>query len=114
MNLRIGALQLQAPRRRCMMDVMQEVLSKTVDPKVPLEGQEFYELRIDDSDDVWRPGFVVVQARAQWSDIDQQIMWDEPEVERCFTYAHAEESYAARRRALAEQGFIYSDMDPLL
>ena len=93
---------------------MQEVLSKTIDPKAPLKGQEFYELRIDDSDDVWRPGFVVVQAHAQWSEIDQQIMWDDPESERCFTYAHAEERYETRRRALAEKGSIYSDMDLML
>jgi len=96
------------------MDAMQEVLSRTVDPKVPLKGQEFYELRIDDSDDVWRPGFVVSEAHAQWSEIDQQIMWDETESERCPTYENAQERYEARRRALAEKGFIYSDMDPLV
>jgi hypothetical protein len=96
------------------MDAMQEVLSKTVDPKAPLKGQEFYELRIDDSDDLWRPGSVVSEAHAQWSEIDQQIVWDEAEHERCYTYAHAEKRYAARRQALAEKGFIYSDMDPLL
>lgn len=93
---------------------MQEVLSRNIDPKAPLSGQEFYELRIDDSDDVWRPGFVVVQAHAQWSEIDRQIMWDEPESEQCYTYAHAQKVYAARRQALAQKGFIYSDMDPLL
>ncbi len=96
------------------MDAMQEVLSRTIDPKAPLEGQVFYELRIDDSDDVWRPGFVVSQAHAQSSEIDQQITWDETEYERCSTYAHGEERYTARRRALVEKGFIYSDMDPLL
>jgi hypothetical protein len=31
---------------------MQEVLSKTYDPKIPLREQEFYELRLDDSDDI--------------------------------------------------------------
>ncbi len=96
------------------MDAMQEVLSRTVDPKAPLQGQEFYELRIDDSDDVWRPGFVVSEAHAQWSEIDQKIVWDETEHERCSTYAHAKERYAARRQVLAEKGFIYSDMDPLV
>lgn len=96
------------------MDAMQEVLSKTIDPKAPLEGQEFYELRIDDSDDVWRPGFVVSEAHAQWSEIDQQIVWNETEYERCPTYENAQKRYEARRRALAEKGFIYSDMDPLV
>jgi hypothetical protein len=95
-----------------MMDAMQEVLSKTVDPKAPLEGQEFYELRLDDSDDIWRPGFIVSEAHAAWSEIDGQVMWDETETERCLTYEHAKERYAARRRSLAQKGFIYSDMDP--
>ncbi|MFP5234330.1 MAG: hypothetical protein ACLGSD_00385 [Acidobacteriota bacterium] len=93
---------------------MQEVLSKTVDPKAPLEGQEFYELRIDDSDDIWRPGFIVVEAHAAWSVADKQIVWDESEFERCETYAQAKDRYEARRRALTQKGFIYSDMDPLL
>jgi hypothetical protein len=41
-------------------------------------------------------------------------MWDETEYERCYMYAHAEERYAEWRSALAEKGFIDSDMDPLL
>ena len=61
------------------MDAMQEVLSKTFDPKAPPEGQEFYELRIADSDDVWRPGFVISEAHAQWSEINWQIVRDETE-----------------------------------
>lgn len=93
---------------------MQEVLSRTIDPKAPLEGQEFYELRIDDSNDIWRPGFIVVEAHAAWNATDQQIVWDETEYERCATYAEAEARYEARRRTLVGKGFIYSDMDALL
>ena len=93
------------------MDAMQEVLSRGVHPNAPLDGQEFYELRIDDSNNDRRPGFVVSQAHAQWSEIDQQIMWDETESERCPTYENAQARYEARRRALVEKGFIYSDMD---
>jgi hypothetical protein len=97
-----------------MMDGVQEVLSRTVDPKAPLKGQEFYELRLDDSDDIWRPGFIVTQAHAKWSEINQQVIWDETESEQCLTYDHAKQRYEARRLALAQQGFLYSDMDPLL
>jgi hypothetical protein len=55
---------------------MKEVLSRTNDLKTPLRDQEFYELRLDDSDDIWKPGYFVKQAHAQWSEIDGQIMWD--------------------------------------
>jgi hypothetical protein len=41
------------------------VLSRIVDPKDPLEGQEHYELRIDNSDDMWRPGYAISQAHAE-------------------------------------------------
>ena len=37
--------------------VMQEVLSKTVDPEAPLRGQEFYELSLlDEANDLGRGG----------------------------------------------------------
>ena len=88
-----------------------EILSKAVHPNAPLEGQEFYEIRIDDSVDLWRTGYVVSQAHAQWSEIDRQVMWDETETERCLTYKSAKERYEARRRSLVEKGFIHSDMD---
>jgi hypothetical protein len=97
-----------------MVDAVQEVLSRTVDPNTPLEGQEFYELRIDDSGDIFRAGFIVIQKHAEWSEIDQQAMWNDIESERCVTYEHAQERYTARRLALTEKGFIDSDMDPLV
>ena len=90
---------------------MQEVLLKTDDPKIPLREQEFYELRIDDSDDIWKPGYFVKQAHAQWSEIDRQIMWDGFDFDQCPTLEMAKERYAERKNVLAERGFIYSDMD---
>ena len=105
---------LRDGHRPCMNDAMQEVFSRSIDSKIQLEGQEFYELRIDDSADIWRPGFIVAEAHAQWSESSQQIVWDETEYERCAAYAEVKERYEVRRRALAEKGFIYSGMDPLL
>ena len=78
--------------RRLMIIVMQELLSKADDSKIPLSEQEFYELRLDDSTDIWRPGFIVKQAYAQWSEIDRQIMWDEFESERLPTLEEAKEA----------------------
>jgi hypothetical protein len=90
---------------------MREMLSKTDDTNIPLSEQEYYEVRLDDSDDIWQPGFIVKQAHAFWSDIDRAIMWDEFESERFLILELAKKRYGARRRALAEKGFIYPDMD---
>jgi len=90
---------------------MQEVLSKTDDSKIPLRDQEFYELLLYDSDFSGTPVFCVREAHAAWSEVDGQIMWDKKQVRAFATCQGAEEHYAARRRALAQEGFIYSDME---
>jgi hypothetical protein len=66
---------MQAPTdvAQCII-AMQELLSKADDPKIPLNEQEFFELRLDDSTDICRPGFIVKQAQALWSEIYRQIM----------------------------------------
>ena len=110
----IGSLDdlwLHSCLRRVIIIFMQELLSKADDRKIPLSEQEFYELRLDDSTDIWRPGFIVKEAHAQWSEIDRQIMWDDLESERLPTLEEAKERYEARRLALFQRGFIHSDMD---
>lgn len=91
--------------------VFQEVLSKPGAENLSLAEQEFFELCIEESDDVFRPGFIVKQTRAQWSEIDRQVMWDEPEWERWPTLKKAKEICEAWRTALAAKGFAQSDMD---
>jgi hypothetical protein len=90
---------------------MQEILSKTSDPKAPLRDQEFYELRLYDSKAAGIPVYCVREARAWWDDASGQIAWDEEQVQTFVTHHDAKECYAARRRDLADKGFIYSDMD---
>jgi hypothetical protein len=91
--------------------VFQEVVSKPGAETLPLAEQEFYELCIEESDDIWRPGFVVKQTHAQWSEIDQQEMWEEPEWERWPTLKKAKERCEEWRKALAAKGFTQSDLD---
>ena len=91
--------------------VMQEVLSKSGAEALPLAEQEFFELCIEESDGVFRPGFIVKQTRAQWSEIDDQVMWEEPEWERWPTMKKAREKYEERRKALAAKGFSQSDLE---
>jgi hypothetical protein len=90
---------------------MQEVLSKTDDPKAPLRDREFYELRLYDSDSAGEPVYCVRKARARWNDSIKGLEWDEPEIGAFATLQEAKEQYAAWKLTLAEKGFIYSDMD---
>jgi hypothetical protein len=90
---------------------MQEVLSKTVDTNAPLKDQEFYELRLDDSDNIWRGRCMIREARVHWDSGFGRFVWDEPLVEYALNREVAREQYEARRAALVERGFIYSDMD---
>jgi len=90
---------------------MQEILSKTDDPKISLRDQEFYELRLYDSESDGEPVYCVRQARAQWNDEAGEPIWDEEQVQAFATHQKAKERYEARRLALADLGFIDSDMD---
>lgn len=90
------------------------MLTKPANELLPFSEQEFYELRIDDSIDPDRPGFVVMQSRAQWSEIDRQMMWDEIEEEHWITYQAAQNRYERRRQALAARGFTEFGYGPLL
>ena len=89
-----------------------EVLSKPGYEKLRRPEQEFYELRIDDSDDIWRPGFVVKQIRIRWSECDQRFVWEEPDWEQLPTIKQAHEIYEIRLQALRAKGFTESDMKP--
>ena len=90
---------------------MQEVLSKTADPKASLPEQEFFELSLlDDANDLGTR-YCVRQAHAEWSEIDGQVMWDQEEVDYFWILHEAERRYAERRQSLAQKGFIYSDME---
>lgn len=93
--------------------VLQEVLSKPGYEELPRFEWAFYELCIEESDDIWRPGFILKQTRARWSQIDRQVMWEEPEWERWPTLKKAKDKYEERLQALQARGFTQSDMDIL-
>jgi hypothetical protein len=93
--------------------MLEEILSKTLDPKTPSEELEYYQLSLLEEANDLGTRHVVKQWHGAWSEIDRQIMWDGEEVEYFWILAQARERYAERRRALAEKGFIYSTMDSL-
>jgi hypothetical protein len=90
---------------------MQEILSKTLDQKVPLRGQEFYELRLFEEPNQSGTRHGVLQIRAKWNDANQDVLWDSKETDYFWILDEAKERYRVRRLALVEKGFIYSDMD---
>jgi hypothetical protein len=90
---------------------MQELLSKTDDPKIPFREQEFFELSLLDEANELGTRYCVRQAHAEWSEIDGQIMWDQEEVDHFWILAEAKQRYAERRLALTQRGFIYTNMD---
>jgi hypothetical protein len=104
----LEAIALANTQRRL---VTQEVLTKPGAENAPIAEQEFYELCIEESDDAFRPDFIVKQTRAQWSEIDRQVIWEGPEWERWPTLKKAKGKCDERRKALAAKGFTHSDLD---
>ena len=88
---------------------MQIILSKPGNEFLPRSDQEFYELRMDDSPNPDRPGFIVMQSRAQWSDADRCVMWDQIETEHLDFLQAARNCFMARLRTLSDQGFTLSN-----
>jgi hypothetical protein len=97
-----------ASKKSC---TMQEFLSRTDDPEAPLQGQEFYELRLYEEPNELGTRHCVLQIHAVWIDRNHDVNWESEEVDYFWILDEAKKRYAARRTALALQGFIYSDMD---
>jgi hypothetical protein len=90
---------------------MKEILSKTIDPDAPLEGQEFYQLRLFEENNQLGNRHGVLQIHAVCKDAFRGPQWESEELDYFWIPDEAKRCYEERRRALAEQGFIYSDMD---
>ena|ERR1035438_6289124 len=84
---------------------MQEILSKTSDPKVPLQDQEFYELRLFERPHGRKTRYCVGQTHAQGSELDRDVMFEGEEVDCFRNLEQAKERYAERRHLLVEKGF---------
>ena len=90
------------------------LLSKNPDPNTPLPDQEYYELSLLDEANGVRTRYCVRQVRAVRVEADGQFIWNHEEVEYFWILAEAKRRYEERKRALAEKGFIYSDIDSIL
>ena len=110
-STRDGGTSLAMPESHDEKLVLQEILSKPSKSKKPMNQQEFYELRINDWTDSWRPGFAVIGWRISWSEIDKQFMRGDEQAELWPTLDSAKNRYEARLRALKEKGWVHSDME---
>ena len=102
---------LRIASRRSIILSMQEILSRYDDPEVPLQGQEFYELRLFEEPNQLGIRHGVLQIHAKWNDANGDVLWDSEEIDYFWILGEAEKRYAERRLALVQMGFIYSDMD---
>ena len=93
--------------------MLEEVLSKTIDPKTPLEELEYYQLSLLEEANDLGTRRVVKQWHGAWSEIDRQVMSDPQEAEYFWILVQTKERYEERRNALAEKGFIYSTAELL-
>jgi hypothetical protein len=55
---------------------LQEILSKTNDPDAPLQGEEFYDLRLFEERNELGTRHVVLQGHTVWSDRNHDINWE--------------------------------------
>ena len=108
-----GAAWLRFPEAQEHIFTMEEVLSKTIDPKTPLEEMEFYELSLLDEANELGTRHCIRQAHVAWNEVEGDLMSDQEEVEYFWILTAAKQRYEERRLALTERGFIYSDMDLL-
>jgi hypothetical protein len=60
---------------------MREILSKTIDPEVPLEGQEWYQLQLFEEQNPLGTRHCNLQIHAVWKDAVRGAMWESEEVE---------------------------------
>jgi hypothetical protein len=90
---------------------MREILSKTSDPNLPLQGQEFYQLRLFEEPNELGTRHCVLQIHAQWSERNRDVIWESEEVDYFWILDEAKARYEQRREALAEKGYFFSDMD---
>jgi hypothetical protein len=90
---------------------MDELLFKTLDPRVPLQDQEFCELRLFETLNPLGTRHWVGQKYGKWDGKENRLAWEPEVVDDFWIFDQAKARYAERRSALAQEGFIYSDMD---
>jgi hypothetical protein len=92
---------------------MVKIFWKVDDPCAPLKELEFCELRLVDLGGYEMPRFLVGEFHAHWSETHQRVIWVGCQDEMCSTAEEAEQSFEKRKAAIAETGFMRSDVETL-
>jgi hypothetical protein len=89
---------------------MVEILWNTNAPHLPVQDQEFYELRLVDLGETVTPRYVVREIHGEWLASDQQIHWNGFNDETCRTTEEAKLRFETRRATIVEAGFEFATM----
>lgn len=93
---------------------MNELLWKENTPKLPLAEQVYCELALEDATESSESPYVVRRTYYSWSEEQRRMAPADRVIDRAYTLEEADARYAQQRQILAEQGFVHSDMDPML
>jgi hypothetical protein len=102
---------LQSSTRSIIVSAIREVLTQADDPNVPLPEREGHELHLYDSTSEGEPAYCVRDVLCRWDDERKSVVRDEAPIETFMTLEEAKKCYFERRLALAQQGFVHSDID---
>jgi hypothetical protein len=89
---------------------MVEILWNSQAPHLPVQDQEFVELRLVDLGSTTSPQYVVREIHASWSADAQQIRWKGFQDETCRTSEEAKRRYERRRASIVEAGFAFTTL----
>ena len=89
---------------------MVEILWNTKAPHLPVQDQEFYELRLVDLGDTATPRYVVREIHGSWLASDQQIRWNGFNDETCRTPEEATHRFETRRASIVDSGFRFGTL----
>lgn len=93
---------------------MNELLWKTGTPDLPLDEQEFFELALMDPPNVWGDSYIVRRTHFEWDPAQRKMVPADHIIDRVQTLEMATARYELHRKILTDQGFVCSDMDPIL
>ena len=89
---------------------MVEILWNKKAPHLPVQDQEFCELRLVDLGNTATPRYVVREIRGSWNASEQQIRWNGFNDETCRTPEEAKRRFEARRASIVDSGFPYATL----
>ncbi len=89
---------------------MVEILWNSQAPHLPVQDQEFYELRVVDLGNSTTPRYVFREIHGSWLSSKQQIRWNAFKDQTCRTPDEAKRRFERRRASIGAAGFPYATL----